>query len=185
MRIIIIGGVLLTFIMLISQTAIEKSQTTYQDLKKEAERYFESGSYALAHSLYTKINKKELSSTQARWVDFRQADTLWRSEAATNSADTTKLDQARQQLEMLIRDIQRVEDRDRVWVEVQESLGDFWWSRRNSRNWSQAWIYYQAALDWWAGSSDLDLARTRYLKIVWTLSKPPEVEPYYYYGYYG
>src|SRR3974377_2180011 len=131
MRIVVIGAVLITFISLISLSAIEESQSSYLDLKQEAERHFENGSYALAYSLYSKIDKKQLSSVEARWVDFRQADTLWRSEAATNSADTTKLDQARQQLEKMVRDIQRVGDQDRVWAEIQESLGVFWWCGRN------------------------------------------------------
>ena len=29
------------------------------------------------------------------------------------------------------------------------------------------------------------MARERYLKMVWTMARPPWVEPYYYYGYYG
>ena len=55
-----------------------------------------------------------------------------------------------------MRDVQRTEDKDRLWVEVQESLGDFWWTRRNQQNWGQAWQYYQPALDWWAGGADID-----------------------------
>jgi hypothetical protein len=118
-------------------------------------------------------------------VDFRLADTLWRSQAATQTADTTAFEQAQRQLEVLIRDIQRVEDRDLVWAEVQESLGDFWWTRRDSRNWNQAWVHYQQALDWWAGQQDIERARQRYLKIVWSMAKPANPEPYYVYGYYG
>src|SRR5262249_9630796 len=72
-----------------------------------------------------------------------------------------------------------------VWAEVQESLADFWWLRNDSKNWGMAWQSYQQALDWWAGSADLDTARDRYLKLVWKISKPAWSEPYYYYGYYG
>ncbi|HSP06346.1 MAG TPA: MG2 domain-containing protein, partial [Acidobacteriota bacterium] len=119
------------------------------------------------------------------WVQFRAADTLWRSEAATETADSTKYDQAQHALETLVRDVVREEDKDRVWVEVQESLGDFYWVRRDSRNWSAAWEYYNKALDWWAGSDQLDIARDRYIGIVWRIARPAWVEPYYYYGYYG
>ena len=111
----------------------------------EAERDYAEGSFARAYQLYRDLDELDLPADQARWVDFRLADTLWRSQAATENADTTLLDQARQDLEALVRDISRVEDRDGVWVEVQESLGDFWWGRRNSRNWGAAWPYYQAA----------------------------------------
>ena len=48
-------------------------------------------------------------------------------------------------------------------AEVHESLGDFWWTRRNQRNWGQAWPHYEKALDWWAGSESIDRARQRYL----------------------
>ena len=77
--------------------------------------------------------------SESRWVGFRLADTLWRAQAATKTADSTKYDEARHQLEVLVRDITRDEDRDRVWAEAQESLGDFWWMRQRSRNWLQGW----------------------------------------------
>src|SRR5437016_4746454 len=95
----------------------------YETLKKEAEKLFSDGSFALAREAYQKAAVMELPAGEKRWVEFRLADAQWRSQAATETADTTKLDQARKQLEMLIRDITRVEDHDRVWVEVQESLG--------------------------------------------------------------
>jgi hypothetical protein len=118
-------------------------------------------------------------------VQFRRADTQWRSEAGTQRADTTKTDAARTELEKLVRDITRDDDKDRTWVEIQESLGDFWWTRRNQMNWGAAWPFYQNALDWWAGQSVSDEARQRYLDIVWRSAKPPRAEPYYRYGNYG
>lgn len=160
-------------------------QGEYENLKADAEKLYAEASYGLAHELYVRADAMDLPPEESRWVDFRVADTLWRSQAGTRTADSTKYDQARNQLEALIRDIQRIEDRDLVWVEVQESLGDFWWTRPEVRNWGQAWFHYQQALDWWAGSSDLELARKRYLHLVWTMARPPAIEPYYYYGYYG
>jgi uncharacterized protein YfaS (alpha-2-macroglobulin family) len=157
----------------------------YEPLKVDAEKLYADGSYAKAHDAYDKAKTLELPAAEARWVEFRLADTLWRSEAATQNSDTTQLDRARQQLDVLIRDIQRVEDRDRVWAEVQESLGDYYWTRRNSRNWAEGWTHYQLALDWWSGAPDIELARQRYLKIVWAIARPPQAEPYYYYGVYG
>jgi alpha-2-macroglobulin len=169
----------------ITVTPLHPLQADYVRLKSGAERLYAEGSYALARELYSKADAVNLPAEERRWVDFRLADTLWRSQAGTQTTDSTKYDEARRQLEALTRDVQRVEDRDRVWAEVQESLGDFWWTRRDSRSWGQAWPYYQQALDWWAGAPDIELARERYLKIVWTLAKPSSVEPYYYYGYYG
>jgi uncharacterized protein YfaS (alpha-2-macroglobulin family) len=88
-------------------------------------------------------------------------------------------------LEVLVRDVTRVEDRDRVWAEVQESLADFHWTRRNVNNWSQAWPLYQQALDWWSGARDVEMARDRYLQMIWRMARPPRAEPYYTYGSWG
>ncbi len=164
----------------------DEAPAEYAALKTQAEQFYAAKSYSLAHQFYLKADAWDLPAEEARWVDFRVADTLWRSQAGTDTADSTVYDTARQRLEALVRDIQRVEDRDRVWAEVQESLGDFWWARRDQRNWSQAWPHYQSALDWWAGTKDIELARTRYLAVVWTMAKPPQLEPYEDdYGYYG
>ncbi|MEW6129056.1 MAG: alpha-2-macroglobulin family protein [Acidobacteriota bacterium] len=159
-------------------------ESDYQKLKTEAEKYYAEKSFSKAREIYTPAKDLKLSAADSRWVAFRLADTLWRAQAATQTADSTKYDEARQQLEALIRDIQRTEDRDIVWAEAQESLGDFWWTRKDSQNWYQGWQFYQQALDYWAGSSELDLARSRYLQIVWRMSRS-EWTDYYYYGYYG
>jgi hypothetical protein len=162
----------------------QSQQQTYEALKAEAERLYAEASYSQARELYLKARAVKLQPPlrleDARWVEFRLADTLWRAQAATQTADTTKYETAQRQLESLIRERRRVEDHDLVWAEAQESLGDLWWARRGVKDWGQAWPHYQQALDWWAGTKDLDLGRARYLKIVWTIAQPPEAEPYYY-----
>ncbi|NBV22913.1 MAG: alpha-2-macroglobulin [Proteobacteria bacterium] len=157
----------------------------YAAQKMEAERLFAEKSFARASEVYRAVNVTNLPPADQRWVLFRRADTQWRSEASTQRADNTKFNQARQQLEVLVRDVQREEEKDRVWVEVQESLGDSHWTPRNQRNWGGAWQYYSQALDWWAGQRVSAEARTRYLSIVWRSAKPPGAEPYYRYGNYG
>ncbi|HET7625816.1 MAG TPA: MG2 domain-containing protein, partial [Verrucomicrobiae bacterium] len=157
----------------------------YQSLKSDAEKLFDEGSFAKANEIYRQITLTHLPSGEQRWVEFRRADTQWRSAASTENADTTKLDEARSDLEKQIRDLTREDQHDRVWAEVEESLGDFFWTRRNHQNWGEAWPHYQAALDWWAGQSDLNPARARYLAIVWRMAKPPQVQPYYSYGSWG
>ncbi len=114
-------------------------------------------------------------------MEFRIADTEWRSRASTDNADTTKLDAARSDLDKQIRDLTREDQHDRVWAEVEESLGDFSWLRRNNNNWSEAWPHYQAAMGWWAGAKDVELARQRYLAMVWRMAKPPGVPNYYWF----
>ncbi|HEU4387960.1 MAG TPA: MG2 domain-containing protein, partial [Blastocatellia bacterium] len=160
-------------------------QTDYAALKAQAEQFYQEKSYSRANQLYLSAQGLPLSPEESRWVAFRVADTMWRAQASTQTSDTSVYEKAHQQLQALVRDIRNVEDRDRVWAEVQESLGDFFWNRPDSRNFYQAWVFYQQALDWWAGSADLDLARQRYLKIVWSAAEPAWRGPYDYYGYHG
>jgi alpha-2-macroglobulin len=156
----------------------------YSQLKLEAERQYAQGSYQRANETYARVDKSKLSVSESRWVDFRLADTSWRAHAATTTADTTKFEVAQKQLEELIRKVDKEEDRDLVWAEAHESLGDLFWTRIAQMNWPTAWPHYQQALDWWAGQRDLDLARERYLKIVFKVARP-NVGEYYVYNYYG
>ena len=158
---------------------------SYEQIRDLAERYYDEGSYSLAREQYQRAADLDLDVAGRRWVEFRLADTWWRAQAGSRTADSTTFDRARQQLEALIAAVSRQEDRDLVWAEAHESLGDFWWARRDSRNWGPAWTHYQPALDWWAGSHDIDRARQRYIDIVWKIAEPPDSQQYYYYGYYG
>lgn len=160
-------------------------QSEYLQLKADAERSYAQGSYARANELYSKVRKTVLAGDEARWVEFRLADTSWRAQAATETADTTKFELAQKQLEELIRSHDKEDDRDLVWAEAHESLGDFFWTRRNQMNWGEAWPHYQPALDWWAGQRDLDRARDHYLKIVFKAAEHPRPDQHYYYSYYG
>jgi uncharacterized protein YfaS (alpha-2-macroglobulin family) len=160
-------------------------QTDHSKLKSDAEQFYASGSYARANELYTRADKTGLSPAEARWVEFRIADTSWRAQAATETADTTKFEVAQKQLEELIRTIDKDDERDLVWAEAHESLGDFFWVRRNQMNWGGAWPHYQQALDWWAGQRELNPARERYLRIVFKAAEPPSQNEYYIYTYYG
>src|SRR6185312_5219618 len=162
-----------------------KPQTDYAQLKTEAERQYSQGSFARANEIYANIDKKSLLEAEVRWVNFRIADTSWRAQAGTDTSDNTKYELAQKQLEELIRTNDKVEDRDLVWVEAHESLGDFFWTRRNQMNWGQAWPQYQAALDWWAGQRDIAVARERYLRIVFKAADSSRPNQDYYYTYYG
>jgi uncharacterized protein YfaS (alpha-2-macroglobulin family) len=178
----IISIALFGFLYLLPTAA---QQADYSKLKSDAEQFYSSGSYARANELYAQVDKATLSPAEARWVEFRLADTLWRAQASTETADTTKFEQAQKQLEELIRTNDKDEDRDLVWAEAHESLGDFFWTRRNQMNWGAAWPHYQSALDWWAGRREIEPARQRYLKIVFKAAEPPRANEYYFYTYYG
>src|SRR5689334_9485320 len=160
-------------------------QPDYSQLKNDAEAQYAQGSYARANEIYSRVDKTKLNPSEARWVEFRLADTAWRAQAATETADTTKYELAQKQLEELIRVADKESDRDLVWAEAHESLGDFFWIRPINMNWSSAWPHYQQALEWWAGQRDIDRARDRYLKIVFRAAQPPHALDGYFYTYYG
>jgi uncharacterized protein YfaS (alpha-2-macroglobulin family)/tetratricopeptide (TPR) repeat protein len=160
-------------------------QPEYSQLKNDAEAQYAQGSYARANEIYSRVDKSKLNRFEARWVEFRLADTSWRAQAATETSDNTRYEQAQKQLEDLIRVSDKETDRDLVWAEAHESLGDLFWTRRSNMNWGGAWPHYQQALDWWAGQRDINLARDRYLKIVFRAANPPRSGDDYYYTYYG
>ena len=155
--------------LFIPQAVAEPSE--YGRLQAEAEARFAERSYAQAHELFARAAALDLPPDERRWVDFRLLDSSWRSAAANPTADSTDLDKARQGLEAFLRDT--TAPPDRIRAEANESLGDFWWTRQRSRNLPAAMPYYTAALDWWAGSRELETARRRYLQIVWRMAEPP------------
>jgi len=166
------------FVFLLFNAAAQQSD--YSQLKAAAEKEYSQQSFQRAHEIYARADKSKLSATEIRWVEFRLADTSWRAERSTTTADTTKVEEARKQLEELIRAADKDVDRDLVWAEAHESLGDSNWTGA-VMNWSGAWTHYQQALDWWAGQREVDLARDRYLRIVFRASASPTAE----YDYYG
>src|SRR5262249_55290232 len=127
--------VMIILLSLLCFASPQNQQPTYDALKAEAERLYAEASYSQARELYLKARAikpppgdarlpGEASwPSEARWIDFRLADTLWRAQAATQTADTTKYESAQRQLEALARD-RRPEDRDLVWAEAHVSLGD-------------------------------------------------------------
>ena len=181
MKTIILSISVFTFLLFNSVA----QQPDYSQLRSDAEAEYAQGSYSRAHELYAKVDKSKLNRAEQRWVEFRLADTTWRAQAATQTPDTTRFEQAQKQLDELIRVVEKEADRDLVWVEAHESLGDFFWTRRDQMNWGAAWPHYQQALDYWAGQRDIDRARDRYLKIIFRAAHPPRIDDYYVYTAYG
>ncbi|MCU1244166.1 MAG: Large extracellular alpha-helical protein [Acidobacteria bacterium] len=156
------------FAMAGAATSPTSSAAGYESLKRQAEGAYEEKSYQRAHDFYEQVAKLELAAADRRWVTFRLADTAWRVDAADPSPDQEKRDQARKELETLISE--SGEEHDRVWAEANESLADEWWLHPQLDNYGTAQPFYAAALDWWGGSGEVDLARRRYLAIVFRLA---------------
>ncbi len=139
----------------------------------EAEALYDRGSYARAGERYAQLDLEALEPDVQRWVRFRRADCAWRALDGSQQSDPSGFEAAREELQELLGEYHRVEDRDAAWVGATESLGDYHWVRQRSRNWGQGWNYYQEALEYWARSSDLDRARRRYLDVVFRVVEPP------------
>lgn len=161
----VVLALLVSFLTTTAQ--VPKQEDTYALLRKNAESEYAQKSYARAHELYEQAAKLTLDAEQRRWVNLRLADTQWRNENANPSADPTKRDEARAALETVVRE--SGENHDRIWAEANEALGDFFLLQPGYPDTGNALQYYTQALDWWGGSADLDLARARYLGIVFRI----------------
>jgi uncharacterized protein YfaS (alpha-2-macroglobulin family) len=144
----------------------------WKEIRGRAERLYAEGSYELAHRAYDEASTLELAPEDRRWLLFRLADTDWRSAAATDNPDSTRIERAKSALDALQRKVERPEQRDEVWADAEESLGDFEWLRRESQNLSAAMPHYQMALDFWAGARDVEKARGRWLPIAFRMAWP-------------
>jgi uncharacterized protein YfaS (alpha-2-macroglobulin family) len=170
--------------MLLSSSLRAGAAEDYAASKARAEALQAEGSFELAHRIWIEIDTEKLPPQEQRWVEFRVADSSWRSAAGSHNSDTTEVDKARRALEEMQRKIERPEDRDRVWAEVEESLADWHWLRRETQDFSGGLSHYQNALDWWSGARDIDAARSRYLSMIWRMAWPDrDGQPFaYYYG---
>ena len=164
MRRIVILAILAAFLLSLAAAA-PQSASAYDTLKADAEREYAEKSFRRAHELYEQAAKLELSAGDRRWVEFRLADTTLRADAASPNDDPTARNAAREALEKLI----AAGPDDELRAEMNEALGDHFMRHPHERNPYGAQRWYVAALEFWAGSSDLDRARRRYLDIVWKL----------------
>ncbi|MFN0009061.1 MAG: alpha-2-macroglobulin family protein [Planctomycetota bacterium] len=144
----------------------------WREIRARAESLYAEKSYQLAHEAYAEATTLELGSADRRFLLFRLADTDWRSAASSENPDSTRIERARAALHELHSKVQRPEDKDVIWAEISESLGDYEWMRRDSQNLGGAMPHYQAALDFWAGASDVETARRRWLDIVFRMGWP-------------
>ncbi|HKO02815.1 MAG TPA: hypothetical protein VJ032_14035, partial [Thermoanaerobaculia bacterium] len=141
----------------------------FETIRAEAEARYAEKSFARAHELYEAAAKLELAPADRRWVDLRLADTTWRADAASPAPDDTARQAAIDALDELI----QKSEHDRTWAEAEESAGDYYATHPRVMQTGAARAFYEAALDWWAGSDDIALARSRYLDLVWRIAKQP------------
>src|SRR5262249_7496054 len=108
---------------LLAATALLAPQTIppdWREIRPRAEKLYAEGSCELAHKVYAEASGLSLPPEDARWLAFRLADTDWRSAAATDTPDTTRIERAKSALDALQRKVDRPEAKDEIWADVEE-----------------------------------------------------------------
>ena len=154
------------FVSLLLSILAATPQGSPDSLKARADREYAEKSFRRAHELYEQLARQELPAEERRLVELRLADTAWRADAASPNEDPTERDAAVKALRTLIEQWPN----DALRAEAHESLGDYYLLHPWHNDLGSALPHYTAALDWWAGSSDLAVARRRYLDIVWKMT---------------
>lgn len=132
----------------------QSAETPYEALKREGERYYAEKSFSRAHEVYQQAAKLDLPEFERRWVTMRVAASALRASISPTAVAQAALDK-------IVADA----NHDLVWAEANEALGDARFDGRDRRDLHGSISYFTNALDWWAGSSDIELARRRYLEI--------------------
>jgi uncharacterized protein YfaS (alpha-2-macroglobulin family) len=145
--------------------ALPALSADFGEIRRGAEQLYAEGSYARAREAYLAADTNALPKAEARWVAFRLADCQWRAAATARSTDGELIQAAKRALEQLCPQDAPLIERDRVWAEANESLGELHARTGDNRDWVRT--RYTLALDWWAGQSDLEQARPRYLALIW------------------
>jgi uncharacterized protein YfaS (alpha-2-macroglobulin family) len=163
-------SLLLTLLLITVAAAVPQQQggeRAYDALRAEAERFYAEKSFSRARDLYEEAAKLKLTGEEAQWVQFRIADATWRADVASPDPDPAKREAARASLEKVAANTIS----PRIAAEANESLGDYHATHPYRHDPHEAQRWYVAALDYWAGSDDLALARGRYLSIVWRMNE--------------
>lgn len=131
-------------------------------LRARAATLYSERAYDQAYQAWKQLADRGVPDADRPKLEFFLADSLWRSQPGPE-----KVEEARAVLQA----IADAHPTSNIGAEAWESIGDSWLA--SDRDWPRAWEAYQKALAFWAASDDLDLARERYLAIVWKATGPP------------
>lgn len=152
----------------------------------EAEAFVEEGAWAEALSVYRAMETNGLDAAAVAWHAFRVQDLTWRNALASQHSDNSRAEQAVAALNRMLEARNQPEEQGRLFAEILESLGDHA-AQQNPRypRPHNGWSFYQRALDAWAGSTDLETARDRYLHLIRKAALPDGLPDRMFYGSYG
>ncbi|MGF1483117.1 MAG: alpha-2-macroglobulin [Opitutales bacterium] len=146
----------------------------YAEQKERAEARYAEGSFALARQIYESLLTMDLPEAELHWVAYRIHDTTWREAAAANSVDLTPVVQARTSLDTLAQTVEKAAGTGNrppeIWALIRQSQGESFFIAKGRSiyvwDFNQGWSFLRQTLDWYASSTDIELARQRYLDIV-------------------
>ncbi len=150
-----------------------RAQSAPEKQIEQAEAAYAEKSWAQAERLYAQISTEGLKPEEAEWIQFRKIASRLFNLLSNEDRDNKELENARAALRKLIEPPSPdapTPPKNNFWAEINECLGDSYlvqniWLPYDQ--YQQAWVYYLAALDYWAGSTELERAQDKYIQIVW------------------
>jgi alpha-2-macroglobulin len=130
---------------------------------QQAQKLYNEKSFQAALEIYKSIQAdSEQKLLSARDLQFRIADCQWRAWKTSPTEDPTIPEKAIAELQKLA----DAELHDEIYANANVSIGDYHFQPYFNPDQGETLPYYQKALDFWAASSDMEKARTKYLEIV-------------------
>lgn len=148
---------------------------SFSEDRRKAEEFYARGSFAQALAVLQQMRTNGLSDADLRGWQFRLGDTRWR---AADAASLLRAEESVPELIRLASPEVPVADRDELWARANQSLAEFHRRRHEAGDWIAT--RYGAALDWWAGQTNLSLARQQYLDLVRSWAGSPEAPDVWY-----
>lgn len=141
--------VVLTFCFSLSY-AYDKAQF------EQADAYWAEQSYQLAADGFKNVlTDEKLNDSLKAEVKFKYADALWRAGNPESYEEAGKI----------LKELSEIKGQDRWRAEAAESLAGLYLAKDRWSHQQDIINLYQAARDYWAGATDVKLARPRFIKL--------------------
>ncbi len=174
------------FLLVIGVRLAGQDQAEFSALWEQGQTLRARGSYALAESTYNTLLSElsigswpELSNREALVleVEYLKADSLWRSQAGRDMGDYSQLEIAVEGLLTVLMELEELaqqsgERPSELYPQVHASLGALHLEAFPRVDWSQSWTHYNAALQWWGKSTQIERATEAYIRLVREVTRP-------------
>lgn len=147
---------------------IIKRSAAFAQATKKAEQYFKEKSYKRAKQAFMAVEAAKFSQTEQDYLTYRRLESSWREATKRTRRPNSRHFKPIVELRKHAETIRARAPRDRptrLWTEMQIAIGDAE-KKRNYYNRNTLTAGHRAALDWWAGSTQIELARKKYLGLV-------------------